>query len=233
MTPASASARTPKLLLIGYVLLFFAMLGLDQTTKWHAEKAYMVYSDPANSEIYQAGHSLVHAWGVSPGEAEQVALSPDTKGEPLQVTKNWVEFYVTYLRNHGAVWGVFSDLDPTVRLTLFYSVTVLAVFGVAYLFRQTPANHVAYRTALVFVLAGAIGNFIDRLMLKYVIDWIHFQWDVFGWAYSFPVFNVADISIDIGIGLMILDMLVMESRRKKEAEAQAKATMPVVATPPA
>lgn len=204
--------------LVGYILLFLSMLALDQTTKWHAEKSYMAYSDPQNSEVYQATHRLIHGFGTTPGEVDASNGAPASEPSPT-VSKNWLEFNFTYLRNHGAVWGIFSDMPDVWRLGLFYTVTVIAVGGVLFLFRRTPPSNTLYRTALVFILAGALGNFIDRLVLTYVIDFLHFQWRIWGWEYSFPVFNVADISIDIGIGLMILDLIRVEKARRKEEKA--------------
>jgi signal peptidase II len=226
MTSRSALQRAGGLALVGYVLLFLAMLGIDQTTKWHAEKAYMAYHDVNDSEVYQATHLLVGSLGTSPGDVEAALGKP---GEPPTVSANWVEFNLTYLRNHGAVWGIFSDLPDFWRLGLFYSVTVVAVAGVLYLFRNTPPENRLYRTALVFILAGALGNFIDRLVLTYVIDMLHFQWRVLGWEYSFPVFNMADVSIDVGIGLMILDM-VFEAFRARAATTSAQGASMASAT---
>jgi signal peptidase II len=219
MSQMESSGKKPfNFVLVGYLLLFLAMLGLDQTTKWHAEKSYLAYSDPQNSEIYRATHLLVAGFGTTPGEVDAANGAPASEPAPM-VSKNWLEFNFTYLRNHGAVWGIFSDLPDFWRLGLFYSVTVIAVGGVLFLFRRTPPSNTLYRTALVFILAGALGNFIDRLLLTYVIDFLHFQWRIFGWEYSFPVFNVADISIDVGIGLMILDMILLETTRRSESDA--------------
>lgn len=234
MTSAAASRPTGhRLAVVAYALLFLSVVGLDQTTKWHSEKAFLAHSDPRDSEIYQARHSLVFGLGTSPGEVEiaarnaEAGAAPGGTPEPIPTpSRNWLEFNVTYLRNHGAVWGIFSDLAPTLRLGLFYSVTVVAVFGVLYLFRKTPPSNRVYRSALIFILAGAVGNFIDRLLLTYVIDWIHFQWHLLGWEYSFPVFNVADISIDVGIGLMLLDMILVEWRARKGIEAPAGTPSP-------
>ena len=213
-----------KWALAGYLLLFLGVWGVDQSSKWHSEMSYLAHWDPSVSEIYRADHDLMWSAGVSPYRREEASV----KGvSPLpEVTSNWIDFNTTYLRNHGAVWGIFSGMEDHYRLTLFYTVTVIAVFGALWLFRSTPPSNKIYRTALVFILAGALGNFTDRVMLTYVIDWVHFHWKIWGWEYSFPVFNVADISIDIGLGLVIVDLIRTEIglRRAKRTEALANPT---------
>lgn len=230
--------NTTKILL-GFFILFFAVVLLDQTTKWHAEKKYLTYSDPVKLEQYRASSLRVMTLGHSPLFVEEKSavhvlansgVNPAADSINLKESSNWLDFNITYLRNEGAVWGIFSDLPDFYRLTLFYSVTLIAVIGVLVLFRKATPDQIIYRTALSLILAGAIGNFIDRLLLKYVIDWIHFQWNIFGWSYSFPVFNVADISIDVGIGLMLLDSFLVEKRIRKAAVKDATPAEPVPAT---
>jgi signal peptidase II len=114
-----------------------------------------------------------------------------------------------------ALFGEYFPIFP------IFSVAVVIV---ARMFRQSPVSKVLFRTALTMILAGAIGNFCDRLMLKYVIDWLHFHWTIFGWEYSFPVFNVADISIDVGIGLILIDSW-RESVLQKRLDAMQKKTV--------
>jgi lipoprotein signal peptidase len=233
---------------LGYLFIFLGMYALDQSTKLHTQKNYMAYSDPADSQVYENTSRFVWGYGNSPTKIRselrkinEAKLHSDGLGNlsskevaeisaPTEVdktvSKNWVDFELTYVRNHGAVWGIFSNLSERVRLTMFYTVTFLAVFGVAFMFVKSTPEQRIYRSALAFILAGAIGNFTDRVMLKYVIDWIHFQWSLFGWDYSFPVFNVADISIDIGIGLMLLDAILQGSQQGSQGGASQASTSP-------
>ncbi len=76
-----------------------------------------------------------------------------------------------------------------------------------YLIQTEAKNHTLLKWALGFVLGGAIGNFIDRVLRQEVVDFI----DTFG---NFPIFNIADSALTIGVGLFIIN-LIMESRKEK------------------
>ncbi|MEY4065927.1 MAG: hypothetical protein RIR26_2135 [Pseudomonadota bacterium] len=196
--------RSSRTLMVGYILLFLATLGLDQTTKFHAQQQFMSWSHETDLRSYRGDSRRVMTLGTSPTLAFEKGLSRDA------VSANWLDFHLTYVRNPGAAWGSFANAPEKLRLWLFYGVTVFVSGMILYLFKNSHPGQRMARTALVLVLAGAAGNFVDRLLLKYVIDWLHFHWQVFGWEYSFPVFNWADVSINVGIGLMLLDMLLQE-----------------------
>ena len=66
-------------------------------------------------------------------------------------------------------------------------------------------------TGYILVFAGAIGNFIDRMFLNYVRDFI----GVYIGSYAFPIFNVADICITVGFALILCWMLIEEIEEKK------------------
>ena len=66
--------------------------------------------------------------------------------------------------------------------------------------------------SLSLILAGALGNVIDRLRLGHVVDFIHAHWQ----DSHFPAFNVADSAITIGAVLMLLDAWMEERRRKAQ-----------------
>jgi signal peptidase II len=70
-------------------------------------------------------------------------------------------------------------------------------------------------SSLSLILAGALGNVIDRIFRGTVVDFIYAHWN----EHSFPAFNVADSSITIGAGLLMLDVL-LESRRAKAQKAK-------------
>ena len=71
------------------------------------------------------------------------------------------------------------------------------------------------RLGIAFIFSGAAGNFIDRVWLHYVIDWVHFKWNLLGWQYDYPVFNVADSAVTLGVILLIFDSIIEEIRNRK------------------
>ena len=105
-------------------------------------------------------------------------------------------FELVYHENDGAVWGILSG--KTVFLLIF---TIIALALIAFVFYRLPEEKrfTPIRIILIFIVAGAIGNLIDRVLYGYVIDFLYFS------LIDFPVFNVADIYITVSaILLMIL-----------------------------
>lgn len=213
MQSTVTSVQKNRALMLGYILLFLATVGLDQTTKIHAQRQYLTWSHETDLRSYRGDSHRVLSVGISPSLATEKGIARDT------ISENWLDFHLTYVRNPGAAWGSFANAPENIRLWLFYAVTVFVSGMIIYLFRTAHPGQRMARTALVLVLGGAVGNFIDRLLLKYVIDWLHFHWRIFGWEYSFPVFNWADISINLGIGLMLLDMLLQEIQVRKSLKS--------------
>lgn len=117
-------------------------------------------------------------------------------------------FLITSSRNKGAAFGILQN-----QLWFFIVVTVFVVVGIVWYMQKVRAEgHKLLPTALALVLGGALGNFIDRLIMGEVVDFLQFN---FG-TYTFPIFNIADSSIVIGVALIILDVL-MEGKREKVA----------------
>lgn len=122
-----------------------------------------------------------------------------------------------YAENTGIAFGLFTRLPPAVKLPLFTCITLVAVFIILHLLRQAPALAVRLPAALGFVLAGALGNLLDRFHWPGVVDFIRIQ----AWPpsnYYWPTFNLADTSISIGIALLILDTLLTREPESKEGE---------------
>ena len=104
-------------------------------------------------------------------------------------------FYLTYVKNTGAAFGILQDGT----LVLGVLSAVVAVLLTVYLLRSR-AMPTLQRTALTLILAGALGNMVDRFFLGYVRDFIHFQIP----SFNFAVFNVADSCVVIGAGLLLI-----------------------------
>lgn len=113
-------------------------------------------------------------------------------------------FAIRKVYNTGAAWGVLPN--ATMILAVVSMIVALLL-----LFAYTQADSNLVKLALGLLVAGAVGNVIDRFRLGYVIDFLSF-YNLFG--YSFPVFNVADICVTSGaIGILIF--LIFYSRKKK------------------
>ncbi|MGL4609305.1 MAG: signal peptidase II [Trueperaceae bacterium] len=115
-------------------------------------------------------------------------------------------FYFTYVQNTGAAFGMFQN--GTLALGILSAVVSFAIL--IYLIMQGSTMPVLQRYALASILAGAVGNMIDRFRLGYVIDFIHFNVP----GFSFPVFNVADSCVVIGAILLVGSSLFSPSKPK-------------------
>ena len=112
---------------------------------------------------------------------------------------------------------MMGKVPETFRFPFFLGVSILAIFFIPYLYRKTPADQRLMIYALPFVLSGAIGNLLDRLIYRYVIDFIDWYVVVGGLERHWPTFNVADAAIVIGIGLMLLQMLPQRGQNADKA----------------
>lgn len=118
-------------------------------------------------------------------------------------------FELTYLQNTGAGFSIFEGYGKPFFAVL--TVIAMAVMLWAYIKAKRPG----LQMSLALIFAGALGNFIDRMALGYVVDFFHFY--IFGW--SFPVFNIADICITLGFAFLVIDMLREEHEQRKALEA--------------
>jgi signal peptidase II len=112
-------------------------------------------------------------------------------GSPIPVIEGF--FYITCHRNSGAAWGILQNS----RVFFLVLTTVMLVVMIVFLVR---AKSTFFLFALAFVIGGALGNYIDRLLVGSVVDFLDFY--IFG--YNFPTFNAADSSIVLGAALLII-----------------------------
>lgn len=131
-------------------------------------------------------------------------------GESLTVIPNF--FNLTYVRNFGAAFGFLADSHPSFREMFFLSMPPLAMILILLILRTVKDEDTRQILALSSIFGGAIGNYIDRLRFRYVIDFLDFH---VGNRYSWPAFNVADSAIVCGV-LFLLYQIFMESRQSPE-----------------
>ena len=113
-------------------------------------------------------------------------------------------FAISHIHNKGAIFGTFSQSgSPLVTIGLIAAQLVALAMVIIY-FLKTPASQKGMKLALSLIMAGAVGNFIDRIARGYVIDFLEFH---VGRAY-FPTFNAADSCITIGAALLVLVFLI-------------------------
>jgi signal peptidase II len=126
-------------------------------------------------------------------------------GESLPITSF---FNLVLAHNPGASFSFLSDAGGWQR----WLFTVIALGASAWIIRllQTHAQQKLFCLALAFILSGALGNVIDRILLGYVVDFLDFHWD----DHHFAAFNVADAAINIGAALLIWDSF----KKKPEGE---------------
>jgi signal peptidase II len=120
-------------------------------------------------------------------------------------------FRIRYAENPGAAWGLFRTLPENVRGPLFDVVVLGAVLFILFsIFRLKGVPSERFILwGLPLVLGGALGNYIDRLARRFVVDFLEAHWmDKAAW----PSFNVADSAICIGVALLMVDAFV---RREK------------------
>jgi len=108
-------------------------------------------------------------------------------------------FSLTYVRNTGAAFGIFAGSAEIFRRPFLIVVSLVAIGFIFTMLRRLPDNEKGLITALAFIVGGAIGNLIDRLIYGEVIDFL----DCYLGSYHWPAFNVADSFITIGVGLTI------------------------------
>ena len=125
-------------------------------------------------------------------------------------------FHFTYTQNTGAAFGILQR-GPTATLLLGVLSAVVALGILVYLIRRARTLSRLQVAAFALILAGAVGNMIDRFALGYVRDFIHFY--LTQPEFNFPVFNVADICVVTGAGLLILSSFFERPERETGREA--------------
>lgn len=134
-------------------------------------------------------------------------------GESTTVIQNY--FDITYVRNVGAAFGFMNEVQQSFREIFFFSVTPLALILILRALKSVSERERSEIVGFSLIFGGAIGNYLDRLRFRYVIDFL----DVHIGEKHWPAFNVADSSIVCGVSLL---MLIMFMKNKKSTPALAE-----------
>ncbi|MBU0672705.1 MAG: signal peptidase II [Candidatus Margulisbacteria bacterium] len=107
---------------------------------------------------------------------------------------------LTYVRNTGAAFSLFVGFSSYLVV-----VGIFVVLAVIFFHHRLPAKNYVLQTGLAFVLGGSLGNLADRIFRAYVIDYL----DITIW----PVFNFADIMINVGVILIAFKLFAEEEKK--------------------
>jgi len=113
-------------------------------------------------------------------------------------------FNLTFVVNYGFAFGFLnnSSLNQIIVICVIFS--IIAYF----LFLLFKTQDQFFRFSLILVLSGAVGNFIDRVIHGFVIDFI----DIYLGSYHWPAFNIADSSITLGFILIMFNILFLNKK---------------------
>jgi len=135
-----------------------------------------------------------------------------------QITKGliraWIPLYdsvtvipgfldLTHVQNPGVAFGLLSTLATPWKGVVTTALALVALAGIAYYARHIRPDEKLARLGLSMILGGAVGNLIDRVWVRYVLDFV----DVYVGNWHFWAFNIADASITIGAMFVFLDLL--------------------------
>ena len=113
----------------------------------------------------------------------------------LFINKDFLLFKLDFVKNYGAAFNIFSGS----RIFLSFISIIFSILLIYLIFRKNTLNLFDLYT-YSFILGGTIGNGIDRIFKRFVVDFINLN------IINFPVFNIADISINIGFIFLLYNI---------------------------
>ena len=137
---------------------------------------------------------------------KQIAENSLLLNKPLAVFPgfNWTLMY-----NKGAAFSFLSQAGGWQRWFFIVLSSVISIALIVWL-KQLRKDQQVLSAGIAFILGGAIGNVIDRIVYGHVIDFIQVYYEDFYW----PAFNIADSAITLGAGLLILDMFLEHKKAR-------------------
>ncbi|MBQ8566427.1 MAG: signal peptidase II [Clostridia bacterium] len=132
-----------------------------------------------------------------------------TVGETIPIIKDI--FHFTYVRNEGAAFGMLSE-----HRWVFMTLSIVALIALSVYLIKFCEEGILTKIGIALIIGGGIGNMIDRICLKYVVDMIDCRF------IDFYVFNFADCCVCVGSGITILGFIlsmIKEQKAKKAASS--------------
>ncbi len=165
-------------------------------------------------------YALIVFLGVAADQLSKMWAVENLMSESPVVVPGVLSF--TYVENTGMAFGMGSGMT----LTLAIASLLLALLLTYFLVRYRGRIHALSKVALSLMIAGALGNVIDRFFLGYVVDFIRFDF------VEFAVFNVADICVTMGTIFLFMSLIFLEFQNEgvkvveKGGEAHGTADQP-------
>lgn len=122
--------------------------------------------------------------------------------DSIQVVPYLLNF--TYIRNEGIAFGIYFEGAETI----FIALPILITIYLFYLLKSEEFQDKFSQIGLFLIIAGAVGNIIDRIFRGYVVDFI----DIYVFNYHWPAFNIADSCISIGFVILIFNILFLNKK---------------------
>jgi len=145
-----------------------------------------------------------------------IILDQITKKWALLVLKNSSSIKIiddflrfSYVENRGAAFGILQN-----QIIFFVIITIVMITALGYIFFKNKNITKLTKLSLTLIAGGAIGNFIDRITLGYVVDFIDVR---FGNFYDFPVFNLADSFVVCGTFLLLILILTNKFEKSENS----------------
>lgn len=128
----------------------------------------------------------------------------------MQIISGFLSF--TYVENRGAAFGIFQG-----QRTLLVLLVVAIIGGACWLLFTNRIKEKLERLCITMIIAGGLGNLVDRIRLGYVVDFI----DINQW-FSYPMFNLADCFVVVGACLLVISVLLEEKKAKAAAASKTE-----------
>jgi signal peptidase II len=123
-------------------------------------------------------------------------------GQQVRVLGDLVMIW--HVQNRGAAFSLFQNALP-----LMYLVTIVALAMMVYFYRAFAERGIWLQVLLGVIIGGVVGNFVDRVRLGFVTDWLSMGIGDLRW----PTYNVADASMFCGIGALVVYLTFFDARR--------------------